>query len=314
MKKIYLVIVAALLISQLAADKYAGEIFRMGAGVRNLALGNTGVADVDNMGLAYWNSALLDQVTENRFELMHASEYSGLLSYDTFSAIFGKKEKMSLVITRIGIDDIPLTKLENPADTLSASNRPYKYKGVNNSDLVAYFGISRKIGKYTIGFTPKIAYRNLAEETGFGFGADISTYFQVKDNMLIGLKVRDFFTSQIMWGNGTNETVNPGFDAEVAYNFSQKMIPVPLKILVGLEFYAEGREEAAVISAGAISADPHFGLEVKAHEKADILLGYDAENITAGLTLNISKLIINYAFENNTELDSSHRVSLGLKL
>lgn len=307
-------IAIVLLLSQLAADKYAGEIFRMGAGVRNYGMGGTGLTDVDNFAMAYWNSALLDQVTENRFELIHASEYAGLLSYDTFSAIFGEKEKISIVITRIGIDDIPLTKLANPEDSLSANNRPYEYKNVNNSDLVAYFGISRKIGKYTIGFTPKIAYRNLAEESGFGFGADISTYFQFKDNLLIGLKIRDFFTSQIMWGNGTNEIVNPGFDAEVAYHFSEKLVPVPIRIITGLELYSEGRDEAAVISAGPISIDPHLGLEIQAHEKADIFLGYDTENLTAGLMLNISRFIINYAFENNTELDNSHRVSLGLKL
>ncbi|MDP8203711.1 MAG: hypothetical protein P9L95_04175, partial [Candidatus Tenebribacter mawsonii] len=109
--KIVIIIIILLVALELSATKYAGEIFQIGAGVRNFALGNCGVTDVNSSSLAYWNSALLTLVNDNRFELMHAEEYSGLLSYDTAAAIWGETNKFSVVLTRIGIDDIPLTKV-----------------------------------------------------------------------------------------------------------------------------------------------------------------------------------------------------------
>jgi len=311
-KTILILLCAFFLFMNLNATKYAGEIFRMGAGVRNFALGNTGVSDPASFGLAYWNSAYLYEAAENRFELMHAEEYAGLLKYDTASAIWGKDQKFSLVITRIGIDDIPLTKLYDPNLSISGSNRPYEYKSVNNSDLVAYFGLARKLGKYVIGITPKIAYRNLAEESGFGFGADVSTYFSLKD-IYFGLKLRDFFSTQILWANGTHEIVNPGFDLEANYRLFLPIIRRNSRIIIGLENHLEGRETAAQINLGPVSFDCHFGCEIDLHNNLDLFLGYDIDHPTAGLSILMKSWLVNYAFEHNTDLENSHRISVGYK-
>ncbi|MCK4654746.1 MAG: hypothetical protein KAU01_09895 [Candidatus Cloacimonetes bacterium] len=298
----------------LGATKYAGEIFRMGAGVRNYALGGCGVSDENSFALAYWNSALLSRVKNSKFELMHAEEYMGLLTYDTASAIWGIDNKFSVVITRIGIDDIPLTKLVNPEDSLSYSNRPYKYKSINNSDYVVYFGLSRKIGRYNIGLTPKIAYRNLAEESGFGFGADISTFFELSKKMLLGIKIRDFFTTQILWGNGTHEIVNPGIDAGLKYKFLFPIFQKNAQLFLGTEIYTEDRDTASKLSLSFLSLDYHLGCEINMHEAVDVYIGYDIDNFTTGLSLNYNNWIINYSFEQNSELENSHRVSIGYKM
>jgi hypothetical protein len=313
MKKIILVVALAVVCFNLFATKYAGEIFRMGAGVRNFALGGTGVSDVNSTSLAYWNAALLHFAEESKFELMHAEEYAGLLKYDTAAAIWGNENKISVVITRIGIDDIPLTKLDNPNDPLSSSNRPYKYKSVNNSDLVAYVGISRKIGNYILGITPKLAYRNLADEKGYGFGADVSTFFKL-NKLMVGIKLRDFFTTQILWGNGTHEIVNPGLDLEVNYPFIFPVIQKESRVFLGTEMYSEGRDTAATLALGPVSMDFHLGCEILMHQKVNLFLGYDVRDLTAGLSINLNSWQINYAFENDAELENSHRLSIGYKL
>ena len=312
-KRTIMLVITVALCSHLFAAKYAGEIFRMGAGVRNFALGNIGVSDVDASGLAYWNAALLHFSNESKFELMHAEEYAGLLKYDTASAIWGKENKISLVLTRIGIDNIPLTRLDNPDEPLSNSNRPYKYKSVNNADLVAYLGISRQLGKYIIGFTPKLAYRHLAEENGFGFGADISTFFQYH-NLLVGIKLRDFFTTQILWANGTHEIVNPGLDLEANYPLMIPVLNRQSRIFAGAEIYAENRDTAATLAFGLLSADFHLGCEILLHPAVHVYLGYDVSDFTTGISLNLHSWQINYAFEHNTELENSHRISLGYRL
>ncbi|MDA3814123.1 MAG: hypothetical protein PF570_07715 [Candidatus Cloacimonetes bacterium] len=312
--KIVMIIMILLVAFELSATKYAGEIFQIGAGVRNFALGNCGVSDVNSSSIAYWNSALLMLVEENRFELMHAEEYSGLLSYDTASAIWGKTNKFSVVLTRIGIDDIPLTKLEDPTDSLYFGNRPYKYSSVNNSDIVVYFGFSRKFGKYNLGFTPKLAYRNLADENGVGFGADISTFFMLSKKTILAVKLRDFFSTQILWGNGTHEIVNPSLDSEINHSFIIPVFKWNSTAYLRTEIFAEGRDTSSSVALGPLSLDYHLGYEVNLHSAVDLYMGYDLTNITSGLKLKIKNWDINYSFEYDNELENSHRVSVGLNL
>ncbi len=313
-QRIVILALMLVLVASAWADKYAGEIFRMGAGVRNYALGGCGVTDSDAFGLAYWNAALLQEVTDNRFEMMHAEEYDGLLSYDTFSAVWGKKTKFSVVVTRIGIDDIPLTKVNDPSVDPSYQNRPYAYKHVNTSDMVLYAGMSRKIGNYVLGITPKLAYRDLAEETGFGFGADLSTYFDFTPQWRLGLRLRDFFTTQVIWSNDTVESVNPGLDVEVRNHLMLPVINRNASWYVNVETYTEGREEAATTSLGSLSLDYHAGMALDVHQRVTLLAGYDVENLTAGLSLDFDHFSVNYGFEHNAELDNSHRVSVSMRL
>ncbi|MCD4820066.1 MAG: hypothetical protein K8S23_15390 [Candidatus Cloacimonetes bacterium] len=308
MKKILLIIAVLMLFQALNADKYAGEIFRMGAGVKNYAQGNLGLTDETGNALSYWNSALLTEAENNRFEFMHAEEYSGLLKYDTFSAIWGNQEKFSLLITRIGIDDIPLTKFDE------STQRPYKYKSVNNSDIVIYFGIARKFGKIVLGFTPKFAYRNLAEHSGYGFGADISTYHDFSEKLRIAAKVRDFFTTQIFWENETHETVNPGFDLECRYKFIFPILKQQAKIYLSSEIYTEDRDYASTFSLNIFSLDPHLGFELPLSRRINFLMGYNVQNLTFGLIFDYRNWQVNYGFENNAELDNSHRISIGYTL
>jgi hypothetical protein len=313
---VILLLLFTLLATDLSADKYAGEIFRIGGGVRNFALGNTGVSDYGSTALAYWNPSLLakDNRDYNHFELMHSEEFMGEVTYDIFSAVWGSETRYSFVLSRIGINNIPITKLPNPEDSLSVDNQPYVYKTVNNADYIAYFGFYREIGKYVIGFTPKFAYRYLAETSGYGFGADISTYFDINDDLLIGLTLRDFFTTRIFWDNGTHEMVRPGLDAELNYDFTIPFANSRARVFAGTEIMAEGRKEAATHSVGSFSFDYHLGLEIPVPEYLSFYAGYDVDNLTTGLTVNIKQYQINYAFKYNTELDNSHRVSLGLKL
>ncbi len=308
----WMLIIVVMGAATLHAEKYAGEIFRMGAGVRNYAMGGTGLTDSDSPALAYWNASLLTKKQNTRVELMHAEEL-GEFQYDTVSGVVGSKHPFSIVISRIGIDDIPLTRKENPDDTLSANNKPYEYDSVNNADYILYAGFATHVGKIPLGITPKFAYRVLADEGGYGFGADLSTWYEPTGYLTVGAKLRDFFSTQIFWENGTHETVNPGLDLETNLHFNLPWIKCPVSLIGGIETYFEDREESATTSVGFMSLDYHAGMAVQAHEVLALFLGYDVENVTAGVTLSLLPLELHYAFEQNTELEDSHRVSLGLQ-
>jgi hypothetical protein len=312
MRKITLFMLIIGIISLAHADKYAGEIFRIGAGVRNFALGRTGVTDTKSTSLAYWNAALVEKAPEKQIEVMHSEEYSGLITYDVVSGVFPGKYNLSFTVARIGIEDNPLTKLNNPNDTLSTDNTPYEYKNVTNSDYIAYFGFTRNISGITLGITPKVAYRSLAENSGYGFGADISAYKEWDDNLIIGMRLHDAVTTQIFWENGTQETVNPGIDLEAGYSIDMPLINREMRCFFGVETLFDGIEEGATVSFDPVSMDFHGGIDMSVHENVNLLAGYDIDHLTAGLGLSYKRFKANYGFEYDTELDNSHRVSLGM--
>jgi hypothetical protein len=262
MKKCLLIILLITTSITLFADKYAGEIFKMGAGVRNFALGRAGLTDINSPANTYWNSSLLLLQEQNTFELMHAEEFNGLLKYDTFSGSIGKDNPIGFTLSRIGINNIALTKLPDEDKEPSEDNKPYKYKSVNNSDYILYLGFTQKIGMFPVGLTPKLAYRTLAETSAFGFGADVATYYQLNDTFTFGFKIRDIIPTQIYWENGTKESVNTGFDLEARINTKLPLVDRPLILFINSEINTEGIKEYSTVNIGDVSFDPHIGAEI----------------------------------------------------
>ncbi|PID29001.1 MAG: hypothetical protein CSB55_02735 [Candidatus Cloacimonadota bacterium] len=296
------------------ADKYAGEIFRAGAGVRNLSLGRTGVTDTKSASLAYWNSALVAEAGEKQIEVMHSEEYDGLMSCDIISGVFPGKYNFSFTVARVALTGNSLTELTDPEDSLSTNNIPYEYKKVTNSDYIAYFGFTADIGGITLGISPKTVYRSLAENSGYGFGVDISSYKKWDDNLIVGIRFHDIITAQVFWENGTRETVNPGIDAEIGYSIEMPVIKRELRCFFGAETLFEGIEEGATLAFDPVSMDFHGGIDLAVHENVNFLAGYDINHFTAGLSMSYKRFKANYGFEYDNELENSHRISLGMVL
>ncbi|MEA1972874.1 MAG: hypothetical protein U9N34_06235 [Candidatus Cloacimonadota bacterium] len=308
MKKKIVIALMILVTLQLSAIKYAGEIFRIGAGVRNYALGHNGLTDTESSSIAYWNPALLSKIQGNNVEFMHSEEFNGLLKNDVISGSISNK--YAITISRVAIDDIVLTKLENEDDSLYYANRPYAYKYTNNADYIVFFGFSRKIKNIDFGITPKIVYRSLAEKYGFGFGANLSVFNKFNHFYSIGANLRNISTSQIFWENGTIETVNPSLDLENKFSFDLPLVGVSTKLFLGSEIYTDSRDFASMTNLGTFSIDWKFGSEFEILDNLDLLAGYYNHNLTAGFDLNISQFGIAYSFEMNHELDNSHRVGI----
>lgn len=295
-------------------EKYAGEIFQLSPGVANQAMGNTGITNENAVSAAWWNPALLGLPGDRGLELMHAEQFDGLMQFNHISAVLGSQNRLGLVITHVGIDNIALTRLEDESLPPSSTNQPFVYKKVSNNDLIAYFGIARNISpSFNIGLTPKIAYRNLAEKSGFGFGADMGMLWDISQSWRLGMVARDFFTTQIIWENGTQENVLPSLNTEIAFATTVSSRRIPVQVAVGAESMFEGREEAATVSAGAFSADFHAGLAVQPIPQLKVMAGYDIDAITTGLGIYVNKLSLEYAVKlgSDEDLGFSQRIAAG---
>lgn len=300
----------------IAFDKYAGEIYEIPLGVRNIALGGTGLTDVKGFSPAFWNAALLPELTASKVELMHANEFDGLFKYDSFSFYYHAQNSVAISLTRIAINDIPLTKLENSDLPLSNSNRPYAYKYVNNDDYLLNIALGRKLNdKLNIGVTPKLTYRNLADETAWAIGADLGLLYKFNENIMLASKVMNVVSTHILWENGDYETASPKGEIEFRYGFSLFTKKVPVNLTLRSEIYMFADKDIGEYDLDFTSISNHYGIEVTPFENISILGGYDVDSITAGLDLSFHGFSIFYAFKNNSnnDLGNSQKLSVGYR-
>ncbi|HRQ67677.1 MAG TPA: hypothetical protein P5031_03835 [Candidatus Syntrophosphaera sp.] len=312
MKKTCIAILILALSAFLGATKYAGEIFQLSSGVQNQAMGNTGLTFGNSLAAGWWNPALLAEPGSCGVELMRVEHFEGLMQQNQLGVVFGTKTRTSVQINHLGIDEIKLTQLENPADSLSNSNRPEVWKTVGNHDLIVYGSLARSLkNNLHLGLTPKLAYRSLAKNSGFGIGADLGLLWDAGKGFRAAANLRDFFSTQLIWANGTHEIAIPNLDLELGYGFSP-FREIPVHLALRTQIFAEGRGEASNVAAGPVSADFHAGLLVKPIPALNVMAGWDSDCFTAGLGVRYKALGLDYAWRNGSpdELGSSQRLSL----
>lgn len=311
-KNLLLMIVVLLLGASIHGTSYAGEIFRLAPGVQNMAMGGTGLSFADNPAAGWWNPALMSLQSQSGAQVMHAKHFEGLLQQNQLSLALGGKVRSSFHLNHLSIDKVKLTTLENPADTLSNENRPIVFKTVTNNDFILTVSLARSLsGKFALGLAPKLAYRDLAGNSGYGVGADLGFLYD-GGNFMAGANLRDFFGTWILWENGTREVAVPSLDLEGSYQFKVLKGSVPLRFALRSELFLEDRGEASNFAMGAVTGDLHFGVMVAPLPYVKVMGGYDVDAPTAGLGLNLGSWGLDYGFKAKAPegLGSTQRISL----
>jgi len=311
-----MILVLMLISTTLGATKYAGEIFQLAPGVQNLAMGNTGLTWTGSLAGGWWNPALLAVAENSGVEVMRVEHFEGLMQQNQLSAVFGGKTRASLQINHLAINKIKLTELEDPSDTLSNENRPVVWKTVGNNDVILQASLARSLrDNLHLGLTPKLAYRNLAENSGFGFGADLGLLWDLGKGFKAAANLRDFFSTQIIWENGTHEIARPNLDLELGYGLKPFNKDIPVHLALRSQVYAEDRGEASNLDAGIFSADLHAGILVQPIPALNVMAGWDIDSFTAGLGVRWNSLGLDYAWRNGAPdaLGSSQRLALSYR-
>jgi len=314
-KKTYILVLVLLVAIGVHATKYAGEIFQLSSGVVNQAMGNTGLTFGNSLSVAYWNPALLADTPLRGIEAVHTRHFEGLLQQNQFSIISSETKPISIIINHLGIDKVKLTALENPSDSLSNENRPIVIKTVSNHDIILYSGIARQLGGgWVYGVSPKFVYRSLAENNGWGFGADLGVLYDRGSSLALGANLRNVFSTQVLWENGTHEIAIPSLDLEAGY---RKLIlggRIPVFVALRSQVYAEDREEASTLSASIFSADFHAGVSIVPVPEISLMGGYDIDSVTAGIALRLKRFGFDYAFKDGAAdgLGSTQRIAMSI--
>ncbi len=307
--------------------KYGGEFLTLGAGGRALGMGGAYAALANDVSAGYWNPAGLAQLDYPQIMLMHSEQFSGVVKYDygSFAMPFGTSRSVGIGLIRLGVDDIPVTRLSNPAlklgdeyideDGITRINTPYVVRTISDAEYALFlsYGLKRS-EKLALGANAKIIHKNVGDNSAWGLGFDIGTIYKPAGNLLVGLNLQDITTTVLAWNSGAREIIVPTLKAGVAYPLNISKLGGSIAPAVDFDVRFEGRDYAAQSALGPVSLDSHLGWEFQFQDLFALRVGSDVGKLSAGAGINLPKFQIDYAFLSHDELGNSHRVSARVSL
>ena len=298
--------------------KYAGEFLSTGAGARALGMGGAHVAIGGDATFGYWNPAGLTAINYPEITAMHSRRFGGVVNYDYagFALPFRAKESLALNIIRLAVDDIPIPVLQNQNLELSEYNRPYVDRYVSDAEYAAFLSYAKKRSdSFSYGANVKFIRKGVGDNSAWGIGFDIGVLWNPAGKLMVGANLQDITTTILAWDTGTKELISPTFKTGLAYPFHFKFIKSDLLLAADTDIRAEGREFSAQMNIGPISIDPRIGAELLVRNVVALRLGRDdIGSLTAGAGIKLPRLDLDYAFLSHDELDTTHRISLRLRI
>ena len=310
--------------------KYAGEFLAIGVGGRALGLGGAYAALANDATAGYWNPAALARIEYPEAILMHDERFGGLENYDfgTVALPVGPSASLGISVMRLGIDGIP----DDRNAGLDANGNllpPDQYQNFvrldyskityfSSADWAMYFTYAQRASaRLMYGFNLKLLRRTLAEYSATGVGFDVGMLYALADNWYIAANAQDVTTTLVAWSTGTNELISPTLKLGTAYFidlFGGRFAPT-----ADVDVRFENRQYASVAHLGAISLDPHVGLEFDFKKSIALRVGYnDIKQLTLGAGIHLRKIDIDYSFarfdQENVLGGDTHRISLRLLL
>ena len=294
-----------LLFARLDAVKYAADFLNLGFGARYLAMGGAGVAFAGGPSSLFFNPAGILRADKGLL-FMHSSFFKGLhnVEHAAFSGFKVGYLKGGIAVSFLHSGNIEITELRDTTDSLSQDNPPRVIKKASFDVVVLRFGLSKSFGKTGTGLVLKMVYGNTYEASMFGFGFDLGFQKVLKKNLRAGVVIKDVTTTTLFWSTGNVETAYP----HVVFGFAGGLKRVILAMDFDLRFEDYGR--SALYSFSFISLEPQMGVEWSPREIMHLRAGFNHNNFTFGIGLDLKKLFVNYAFQSHGELGGTHLISL----
>ncbi|MBN1466777.1 PorV/PorQ family protein [candidate division KSB1 bacterium] len=308
--------------------KYAGEFMSTGVGARALGMGGAYVAAGGDVTYGYWNPAGLSQLNFPELAAMHSERFAGVVNYDylAFSLPLRQKETIAVSAIRLGIDDIPISAIPRADlqvdtqytddDGTARVNRPYVARYVSDAEYAFYFSYARQYSSaLAFGTNAKFVRKGVGDHSAWGIGFDVGAIWNPWRRLMVGVSIQDVTTTLLAWDTGRKELIAPTAKPGVCYPFTLPFLRSRLLLASDVDVRFEGRQSAAQAHLGGLSFDFRLGGEISFYDIIALRLGRDdLGNLTAGAGLILSRLDIDYAFSQHTELESTHRVSLCIRL
>lgn len=280
--------------------KYSNEFLSIGVGARALGMSNAMTSVVDDVTAAYWNPAALTDIEHRyQFSFQHAAYFAGVANYDYVGAAMAidTDSHLGLAVIRLGIDDIPDTRLLFDDQGRIDYSRIDFFSSADVAFIVSYArGVSFiggddfiEGGGLTFGMNFKLVRRTIGKfAKAWGFGLDVSAKYRV-DNWDLAVMIRDVSTTFNSWSidkeelrNSFNQTNNeiPSnsleltlpkmiFGASRSFRLNSK---IDMLTSMDVAFSFDGRRNV-LIPTKVASVDPSLGFEFGYENKFFLRMG-----------------------------------------
>ena len=310
--------VSALHSESIHSSKYGMEYYRAGVGARAEGLGNANAAVVQDVTSMYWNPAGLSSISGFQFHGTHSERFAGAVNVDFLGVAlpFFRKSAVGFGFYRLGIDNIPITRLTDPSRPIQymddqgrwQTNKPYVDHYVNDQEFTFCLTYSvRKNDRFAFGVNLKSIHKLLEDYSAWGMGFDFGVQLRPYRNLQLGAVLKDATSTFIAWRGGKTEWIRPRLriGAGVPFSFSRFSLMPVLDAEMGFDHYGKTSQ----LSAGSFDAGLHAGIEVQYKNRIAIRAGSNANRFTVGAGLHFSVLFIDYSFSSHPDLGAGHRIS-----
>ncbi len=282
---------------------YAGDPLLLGAGARALGMGSAYVALSFDATAVYWNPAGLAQWPPKReIHIQHAEQFGGSVNHDIFALrlpIF--QGGMGLGIVRAGVDEIALTRLEDPDRPIGPDNRPIIIDEIGTTDYVFRAAYGRQItDKLRVGAGLKVIRRDLGAGVGSGIGLDLGVLYLPTATFRLGATLRDLTKTRIAFPDGITDRISRSLLIGAAFQRAALGGEMTLSFSTRLNDKKSTRENARSIQ---------LGIEYCLQQRIAFRLGRKDGHFTAGAGLQLRRFALDLAFLEHDQLDSTYRVS-----
>lgn len=344
---LYTILMAISTNAQVTAPSYSNEYLNIGVGARALALGNSSLADPIPEEAGFWNPSFLTNLDSGRhLSLMHSEYFGGVASFDyvAYSSNWNESLNASLSLIRLGVDDIPDTRLLYDASGRIDYNQIDFFSAADYALILSGARKFSSLGDLSLGANVKLIYRRAGDfASAYGMGMDIGTFKQVGE-FVVSAMIKDVFSTFTIWshsqelldevyastGNSLNKSSTELTLPQVQLGLSRSLFSTEdlnLKSMMGVQTTFDGKRNT-LINSKLVSIDPALGFELGYKEIVFVRTGFSKfqkvflldewrAEWSFGSGINYKALKFHYALNRSNGFLSSHyshSVSLNLRL
>ena len=283
--------------------RFSGDPLLVGAGARSLALGGAYVALSEDATAVYWNAAGLARLERGEVQAQHTEQFGGIVNNDLLTFVLPTRAGgLGVGITRVSVDGVRITRLEDEGRPLGPDNRPEVASTAGTSDHVLYLGFGKTIRpRWSVGSTIKIVWRNLVVGSGSGFGFDAGLRFDASPDLTAAIVIRDLTRTSISFDTGSRDKISPSLLAGLAYRKAVLSGTFTSSVSVHLNEDVASEES---------SQAQKLGLEYAHKNGLAFRLGLNGRQFTAGGGLRVARRFgVDLAFLEDADLDNTFRIS-----
>ena len=296
-----------------ATGNYAGDFLMLGSGARALGMGEAFVAVSDGAVSSYYNPAGLTGLDTRELNLMHSEQFGGLESYNTvsFGMPLSDRAALGVSLIHLGVGDIKYTRLWDPSQAISDSNRVEIASREDASDCALYFTGARRWGeRLHLGGSIKVLRRSIGSVDAWGYGVDAGIRYDISDHWSLGTTLRDISGTTFAWDGYSDDRIAFTADTGLAYRGTMPFAGGDFILACSLALFGDTPSDKGLDTM-------HLGGEYLIADLVALRAGSSMGNPSFGVGLNRLPLIasssLDYAFLSHDELDSTHRVSMSIR-